>query len=109
MHIPDDSIQELERVIYKFFWNKKAPLLNRDILALPCSKGGFNIHRIKTKIQALRINTQKRLLEPEITPWKKLTEYCLSVSNTKQGKMCLAQEYTLNQITEIFQNSTKNS
>ena len=72
--------------------------MNRDILALPFSKGGFNIRRIKTKMQALRINTLKRLLEPEITPWKKLTEYCLSVSNTKQGKMCLAQEYTLNQI-----------
>ena len=25
MHIPDDSIQELERIIYKFFWKKKAP------------------------------------------------------------------------------------
>ena len=71
--------------------------MNRDIVALTCSKGGFNIHRIKTKIQALRISTLKRLLEPEITPWKKLTEYCLTVPNTKQRKMCLAQEYTLNQ------------
>lgn len=97
-HIPDDVIQDLERIIYKFFWNKKAPLLNRDILALPCSEGGFNIQRIKTKIQALRINTLKRLLLPGTSPWKKLTEFFLTVAKTKQSKMCLAQEYTLNQI-----------
>ena len=51
------AISQIEESIYDFFWNYKRHCVNKDILALPLKEGGFNIPRLKTKMQALRLNT----------------------------------------------------
>ncbi len=89
IHIPPQEIQELEQIIYRFFWSKKAPLVNRDILALPLSQGGFNLQRIELKIKALRLNTLRRLLDPEPAHWKRLAEYFLRIHNMRGCQMNL--------------------
>ena len=55
--IPSWAISDIAQTIYNFFWDNKAPLTTQDILALPTSEGGFNIHGIHWKIEALCLNT----------------------------------------------------
>ena len=100
IHIPQETTKDLEQIIYQFFWNKKAPLTNREVLALPLLSGGFNIQRIELKIQALRLNTLRRLLDPEPAHWKRLTGYFLSISNTRQRILTLTQDYSVRDINK---------
>ena len=94
LYFPSWAIDNIERAIYNFFWDNKRPLVSRDILSLPLTEGGFNIPRIATKIQALRINTIRRLLEPECAHWKSFTAYFLRLTNMPLGKLTLSLDYT---------------
>ena len=98
LHIPAWAITELETAIYNFFWNYKRPLTTRDLLALPLSQGGFNIHRIQTKLYALRLNTLRRLLDPEPAHWKHFTAHFLRLTNLRLGKLTLALQFQLRDI-----------
>ena len=98
IHFPSWAIHELEEIIYKFLWNDKKPLLNRDILALPLTEGGLNIPRIADKLQALRITTLKRLLTHGKAHWKFLTSHFLRLSHMPTGKHTLALAYTAQHI-----------
>jgi len=92
-HMPSWAISEIENLIYNFFWNNKRPLTTRDILALPTAEGGHNIHRLQTKIEALRLNTLRRLLDPEPAHWKSLTAHFLRTSNMSLGRLTLATNF----------------
>ena len=98
IHFPSWAIHELEEINYKFLWNDKKPLLNRDILALPLTEGGLNIPRIADKLQALRITTLKRLLTHGKAHWKFLTSHFLRLSHMPTGKHTLALAYTAQHI-----------
>ena len=88
-HIPSWAIMEIEQALYQFFWDNKRPLITRDLLELPLTHGGFNIHRIQTKLHALRLNTLRRLLDPEPAHWKLFTAYFLRTKHTSLGKLTL--------------------
>ena len=94
IHFPPWAIQEIEEIIYAFLWDNKRPAINRDILALAINEGGLNIPRIAQKIQALRINTIRRLLSHEQAHWKFLTRHFLRVSHMPTGKHTLALHFT---------------
>ena len=96
--IPAWAVSDIGQAIYNFFWDNKAPLTTRDILALPTTKGGFNIHRIQAKIEALRLNTIRRLLEPTPAHWKNFTEHFLQTSNMPLGKLSLATQFNTTHI-----------
>ena len=89
-YISDTSIMAYP---HNFFWDYKKPLTTRDILALPLSEGGFNIHRIQTKIQALRLNTLRRLISPEPAHWKHFTAYFLRLQHLQLGLHTLTLDY----------------
>ena len=93
VNLPPWAITEIETEIYNFFWNYKKPLTTRDILALPLSEGGFNVHRIQTKMQALRLNTLRRLISPEPAHWKHFMAHFLRLSHLKLGLHTLTLEY----------------
>ena len=93
-HMPSWAISEIEQAIYDFFWNHKQPLTTRAILALPTAAGGFNVHRIPTKVEALRLNTLRRLLNPEPAHWKHFTAHFLRVSNMHLGRLTLATTFS---------------
>lgn len=97
---PPWAIAEIEHAIYDFFWDNKSPLTTRDILALPVASGGFNLHRIQAKIEALRLNTLRRLLEPSLAHWKTFTEHFLRVSDISVGKLVLTTSYSVAQINK---------
>ena len=92
--IPSWAVSDIEQAIYNFFWDNKAPLTTRDILALPTAKGGFNIHRIQPKIEALRLNSIRRLLDPTPAHWKNFTEHFLRTSNMPLGKLTLTTQFS---------------
>lgn len=94
IYFPSWAIQEIEELIYNFLWNDKKPLLNRDILALLITEGGLNIPRVADKIQALRINTIKRLLTHEQAHWKFFNSHFLRLSHVTTDKHTLALDYT---------------
>lgn len=96
--VPPWAITKIEQIIYNFFWSNKRHLVNKEILSLPVQHGGFNIPRIETKIQALRLNTVRRLLTEEDAHWKHFAGYFLRVSNMRLGKLTLALQYTPRQI-----------
>ena len=96
--MPAWAISQIEELIYDFFWSYNRHLVNKDILALPLKEGGFNIPRLKTKIQALRLNTLRRLLSEEQAHWKHFTAHYLRISNLCSGKMSLALDYSLQYI-----------
>lgn len=91
--VPQWAISDIEQAIYSFFWDNKHPLVNRETLALPTSEGGHNIHRVAPKIEALRINTLRRLLHPDPAPWKFFAEHFLRVSNMRLGRLTLATSF----------------
>ena len=96
--VPSWAITKIEQTIYNFFWSNKRHLVNKDILALPVQHGGFNIPRIEIKIQALRLNTLRRLLTKEDAHWKHFAGYFLRVSSMQLGKLTLALHYSPRQI-----------
>lgn len=113
--MPAWAISQIEESIYDFFWNyKRLPgtagfvegfdglCVNKDILALPLKEGGFNIPRLKTKMQALRLNTLRRLLSEEKAHWKHFTSLFLRISNLRLGKMSLALDYSLQRINRAI-------
>ena len=87
------AVKQIEQGIYCFFWSGKKPLVNRDILALPLEEGGFNIVRLNSKIQALRLNTLRRIILGEEAHSKHFTAYFLRVSGMSLGKLTLALDY----------------
>ena len=96
--VPCWTIAKIEQIIYDFFWGNKRHLVNKDILSLPLQHDGFNIPRIATKIQALRLNTLRRLLTEEDAHWKHFAGYFLRVSNMQLGKLTLVLHYSPRQI-----------
>lgn len=85
-----------------FFWDNKSQLTTRDILALPVASGGINIHRIQAKIEALRLKTLRRLLDPTPAHKKTFTEHFLRSSNVSIGKLTLTTSYNTTQISETI-------
>ena len=96
--VPQWVIQQLETIIYDFFWSYKKHLINKDILALPLGEGGFNIPRLQTRINAFRLNTLRRLLQPEDAHWKHFVSYFLRISRIRTGKLNLVLNYDRNHI-----------
>ena len=93
LSVPAWASTRIEQIIYRFFWSNKHPLVNRDVLALPLSKGGFNIARLETKKRALRLNTLRRLLAWEHANWKYFTAFFLGVSGIRLGKLTPALNF----------------
>ena len=98
IHFPAWAVQEIEDIVYSFLWDYKRPLLNRDVLSLPIAEGGLNLPRLTDKIQALRLNTIKRLLTPDQAYWKLFTSHFLRLTHMPLGKYTLALNYTLHHI-----------
>ena len=96
--VPSWAIAQIEESIYNFFWNYKRHWVNKDILALPVQHGGFNILRIKTKIQSLRLNTLRRLLCAEDAHWKHFVTHFFRISNMNLGKLSLVLDLSTRQI-----------
>ena len=93
LHIPAWAISEIETAIYDFYWNYKNPLTTHDLITLPLSQGGLNVHRIQTKLFALRLNTLHCLLDPEPAHWKQFTSHFLSLNNLRLGKLNLVLQF----------------
>ena len=93
MSVPAWASARTEQIIYRFFWSNKNPLVNRDVLALSLSKGGFNNARLETKKRALRLNTLRRLLAWEHANWKYFTAFFRGVSGIRLGKLTLALDF----------------
>ena len=115
--IDDQSIVEIFRIFNKYeqasgakinLSKCKGPLVNRDILALPLKEGGFNIGRLDSKIQALRLNTLRRMLTGEGAHWKHFTAYFLRVSGMSLGKLTLALDYKPQDIDNDINPFTRN-
>ena len=96
--VPSWAVAQIEESIYNFFWSYKRHLVNKDILALPVQHGGFNIPRIKTKIQSLRLNTLRRLLSPEDAHWKYFATHFFRISHMNLGKLSLVLNFGTRQI-----------
>ena len=96
--MPSWAIVQIDQSIYNFFWSYKRHLVNKDILALPVQQGGFNIPRIETKIQSLRLNTLRRLLSAEDAHWKHFITYFFRISHMFLGKLSLVLDFSASQI-----------
>ena len=71
-------------------------------MALPLREGGFNIPRLKTEIQAFRLNSLRRLLTEEDAHCKHFTAYFLGVANMNLGKTTLALDFSQRHINRTI-------
>ena len=93
LSVPARASTRIKQIIYRFFWSNKNALVNRGVLALPLSKGGFNIARLEPMTRAVRLNTLRRLLAWEHANWKCSTSFFLGVFGMRLGKLTLALNF----------------
>ena len=96
--VPSWAVRDIEQAVYGFFWSGKMPLVNRATLSLPRTEGGFNIHRISTKITALRLSTMRRLLSPEPAAWKSFICHYFRVAGINLGYNALTLRFNTQHI-----------
>ena len=51
--IEDESLKEINGLIFRFIWGNSAELVKRDTLILPTTSGGLNAFHIKSKLKTI--------------------------------------------------------
>ena len=69
---PDNYIDELQKSVYYFVWNKKRDKINRKTAATNLTAGGIGIPDVRRQIQALKVTWIKRLMVSN-HKWKHFT------------------------------------
>ena len=52
---PDSLVNELQKTVFQFVWNRKQDRISRKIAVRSTAKGGLGIPNIKTYINALKL------------------------------------------------------
>ena len=66
---PDNLINELQKTVFQFVWNRKQDRISRKIAVRSIAKGGLGIPNIKTYINALKLIWIRKLKTSE-HKWK---------------------------------------
>ena len=68
---PDNLVNELQKTVFQFVWNRKQDRISRKIAVRSIAKGGFGIPNIKTYINALKLIWIRKLKTSEHM-WKSI-------------------------------------
>nr|XP_039269731.1 uncharacterized protein LOC120344529 [Styela clava] len=73
--MPEKYIQKMETIIWKFIWNDKAQMINRNISCSEFFEGGVKMMNIRNQIKALQVKWVLKLLEGCNNPWSQRAKY----------------------------------
>ena len=68
---PDNLVNELQKTVFQFVWNRKQDRISRKIAVRSIAKGGLGIPNIKTYINALKLIWIRKLKTNE-HKWKSI-------------------------------------
>ena len=68
---PDNLVNELQKTVFQFVWNRKQDRISRKIAVRSIAKGGLGIPNIKTYINALKLIWIRKLKTSE-HKWKSI-------------------------------------
>ena len=68
---PDNLVNELQKTVFQFVWNRKQDRISRKIAVRSIAKGGLGIPNIKTYINALKLIRIRKLKTSE-HKWKSI-------------------------------------
>ena len=68
---PDNLVNELQKTVFQFVWNRKQDKISRKIAVRSIAKGGLGIPNIKTYINALKLIWIRKLKTSE-HKWKSI-------------------------------------
>ena len=94
---PDNLVNELQKTVFQFVWNRKQDRISRKIAVISIAKGGFRIPNIKTYINALKLIWIRKLKTCE-HKWKSIIKstYPKVVWFEQLGSSLHFQEHTVN-------------
>lgn len=75
---PDNLIQTLNKMLYKFLWNSGPDRIKRKVIVKNLSKGGLRMIKIDKFIHALKITWLRRQILQENCTWNSLSEINLT-------------------------------
>ena len=79
--IDDDSIKEIEQIIYEYIWNGKTHKVRKSVITQTHELGGRNMIDVKTMITAQKLKWVKQYLSNHQAQWSKLMESLINVRN----------------------------
>ena len=69
---PDTFIEDLQKMIFRFVWNRKRDRISRDTAVKHIADGGLGIPQIKSFMNALKLTWIKNTLKTTNHRWKQL-------------------------------------
>ena len=94
---PDNLVNELQKTVFQFVWNRKQDRISRKIAVRSIAKGGLGIPNIKTYINALKLIWIRKLKTSE-HKWKSIIKstYPKVVWSEQLGSSLHFQEHKVN-------------
>jgi len=75
--IPDIYIKEIEKLLKKFLWDGKQPLINIETCYLSREEGGLDISNIRFILKCLNIRTIYSIMKSDVSNWNIIGKYYL--------------------------------
>ena len=77
---PKSELENVYKLIFKFFWKIKSDRIKREVLHQNIDKGGIKLPNIFLIIKALRLSWISRLVADRPGNWKKIPQHFLDKS-----------------------------
>lgn len=97
MAVPDQILNKIESLLFKFLWNDKNDKIIRKQLMQKYEYGGLKMVDIKAQLKSFQINWVNRLINKENANWKSIPTLYFD----KYGKDCLIFEMNIGELKNI--------
>ena len=77
LNFPDSFMNKLNRLFFKFIWNRGEAVKRNTIIA-DYEKGGINVFNVKLFFDSLKLSWIKKLIDPDVACWKNIPLYYIN-------------------------------
>ena len=78
IHIPDNIIQQIDKIIFSFLWNKGNGFVKKSSIIGDIDEGGLRMVNVKSFFAAQKIKWISKYITTESAPWKTLLNHFIS-------------------------------
>ena len=75
--MPNQYIKPIKNILFEFLWNKKTPLVNKEAVCLPKTKGGLNMLDLENFLKIKQIKWIDSIIESAEEEWNIIAKYWL--------------------------------
>ena len=98
---PDNYIQTLNRLFFKFIWQKSPEKIKRTVLCKDYKEGGFRMVNTKTFIQATKVSWIRRTIQSN-SKWVQLHKFLYPDMNVMYYGTSVPDKYIKNQTNKFW-------